>query len=273
MDQLVVFWNWMHSYHMDMAYLMNHDELKHIFPWTAVTLYVLMLWIVPKIVTKQVKFVEKIMPIWNLGLSILSVCMLIGIGYPVYQYTMELGFFKVLCGWTVIETPSMAIFWIYVFALSKYAELFDTLWVLLKNPGRPVEFLHTWHHITVLLFTWYAEMWRFGVGYWFAIMNSLIHTFMYWYYFQMSIGGKPSWARLLTVGQISQMIIGTGLNAYWVYLYFNDITCACGNPKLLLIACAVMYGSYLYLFCDFFVRKYIMGTSKPAAKKDERKKE
>jgi len=229
-----------------------------------------MLIIVPKIVTKPVKAVEYIMPIWNFGLTILSVFMFLGTGIPVFQYIQTIGFWEVICGWKVVETPSALIFWIYVFALSKYAELFDTLWVLLKNPDKPVEFLHWWHHITVLLFTWYAEMWRFGVGYFFAIMNSLVHTFMYYYYFQMSIGNRPTWAKPLTVGQISQMIVGTGLNGYWVYLYLNEIPCACLEPKLLLWSCGIMYGSYLYLFCDFFVRRYIFQSTKP--KKDSTKK-
>ena len=89
----------------------------------------------------------------------------------------------------------------------------------------------------------------------------------------MSIGNRPVWAKLLTVGQISQMVIGTGLNIYWVYLYYMGIPCACLEPVKLLWACGIMYGSYLYLFVDFFVRKYILGTTKPVVKKDEKKKQ
>ena len=80
-------------------------------------------------------------------------------------------------------------------------------------------------------------MWRFGVGYFFAIMNSLIHTFMYYYYYKSSVGKTPTWSRFLTIGQISQMVIGTGLNIYWVYLYYHSVPCLCLEPQLLLISC------------------------------------
>lgn len=265
------FWDFQNNYHINSAVIMNDPFWKHVFPFGSVLIYILMLIITPRVVKKPQEWVGKIIPIWNLGLSILSVFMFLGTLLPVVNYIRTIGVWEVLCGWKVVETPGPLIFWIYVFALSKFAELFDTFWILLKNPERPVEFLHWWHHITVLLFTWYAEMWRFGVGYFFAIMNSLVHTFMYYYYYQMSIGKRPSWAKPLTVGQILQMVVGTSLNGYWVYLYMNSIPCACLEPRLLLISCGVMYGSYLYLFCDFFVRRYIFQNTKP--KKEEKKED
>lgn len=72
----------------------------------------------------------------------------------------------------------------------------------------------------------------------------------------MSIGKPPKWGKLLTMGQIAQMIIGTALNGYWFYLYKNGILCTCRNPEYLIMACFVMYGSYLYLFLMFFIQKY-----------------
>jgi len=196
--------------------------------------------------------------------------MFLGGFYGAYLITKEHSFFHFMCHVDSVEKPGIMIFWTYMFALSKYLELFDTFWVLLKNPEKPVEFLHWWHHITVLLFTWYAVHWRFGIGYIFFIMNALVHSFMYYYYFLMSIGIKPSWAKLLTMGQILQMIIGTSLNIYWVYMYFNNIPCSCRKPTLLLWSCAIMYGSYLWLFLDFFIRKYIYGTTKkPNIKKED----
>ena len=78
------------------------------------------------------------------------------------------------------------VFWAYIFAVSKYFELFDTLLLIIRK--KPVSFLHWFHHATVLLYTWYAEYTHFTIGLLFIIVNSFVHTFMYYYYFLAEIG-------------------------------------------------------------------------------------
>lgn len=224
-----------------------------------------MLIFLPKIFTKGSKFVGKVVfPLWNLFLWIASVIMFLGALHGLYgmyfwlqaRTDYPIGLYDLLCDKRVVQGPHCIGFWVYVFALSKYLELFDTLWIILKNPEKPVELLHWWHHITVLLFTWYASMWLLGAGLFFMTLNALIHSFMYLYYFLMSIGYKPSWAKLLTIGQITQMILGTMINVYWVYLYFNGVYCSCARPDLMLTTCGIMYGSYLWLFLSFYLKRY-----------------
>lgn len=45
---------------------------------------------------------------------------------------------------------SVLLYWSYIFALSKYAELLDTLFLILRNPDRPVMFLH-WYSCVLLI--------------------------------------------------------------------------------------------------------------------------
>jgi elongation of very long chain fatty acids protein 6 len=94
-------------------------------------------------------------------------------------------------------------FWTTVFTLSKYIELFDTVLLILKNPEKKLPFLHWWHHLTVLLFSWYAGSNRMSSGFTFAFMNSFVHTFMYFYYYLTFIGSKPSWGIYLTILQVN----------------------------------------------------------------------
>lgn len=258
-------WDWYFKFSPDNTIIWT-EPFNHYFPWASIALYLLMLYTIPKIFTKGFKFVEKVIfPLWNLFLWILSVAMLVGSIHSIYDYILVIKQTSptgtvtphdLLCDSRIVNDPHMIVFWTYIFALSKYVELFDTFWSLLKNPEKPVDLLHWWHHTSVLLFTWYAIMWKFGAGLFFLSMNSLIHAFMYLYYFLTSVGYRPTWAKWLTMAQISQMIVGTFINVYWIYLYINGIPCSCQNPNLLLWACGIMYGSYLYLFCDFYFKKY-----------------
>jgi len=57
--------------------------------------------------------------------------------------------------------------WNYAFVLSKFAEMGDTIFLILKAPGRDVisgKFLHWYHHVTVLAFTWFAAYNHYSAG-------------------------------------------------------------------------------------------------------------
>jgi elongation of very long chain fatty acids protein 6 len=79
---------------------------------------------------------------------------------------------------------------------------------------------------------------------------------MYFYYFLTELGYRPSWAFAITVIQIVQMIVGIVLNTLWAYLWFDNNNCECTSPKKVLAYTLVMYGSYLYLFVVFFLKRY-----------------
>lgn len=165
----------------------------------------------------------------------------------------------------------------YAFNLSKFAELLDTLFLILKHPDRKVPFLHWYHHVTVLLFVWYSDYWKYP-GAIFIIVNATIHMFMYFYYFLKELGVQVSeryYALPLTIGQISQMFLGMFVNGSWAYMQFVvGRNCSAGNPEAIAIACAVMYGSYLYLFLSFFFDRYVTGkrSTKKSTLDDKKKK-
>eukprot|EP01090_Pellita_catalonica_P023547 TRINITY_DN9774_c0_g1_i2.p1 TRINITY_DN9774_c0_g1~~TRINITY_DN9774_c0_g1_i2.p1 ORF type:complete len:196 (+),score=9.73 TRINITY_DN9774_c0_g1_i2:79-666(+) len=167
---------------------------------------------------------------------------------------------------------SSLVFWAWVFALSKYLELFDTILLILKNPHRPIRFLHWYHHITVLLFTWYAGVLHFSAGMQFIIFNGIVHSFMYLYYFLTEIKIKipGPLAMALTMLQISQMVYGIFVNATVAYrTYILGDACTCEAMPAILLAALGMYGSYLFLFVKFFVQRYMH--PKPRGKIDTKK--
>jgi hypothetical protein len=67
------------------------------------------------------------------------------------------------------------------------------------------------------------------------------------------------------------MFIGIGLNVVWALLFFNGNNCMCTNPFLMLSAAVVMYGSYLFLFVQFFIGRYFGRKAHPEGKPTEQK--
>merc|ERR1711939_740759 len=59
--------------------------------------------------------------------------------------------------------------------------------VLLVLQRKPVIFLHSYHHVTVLVFCWSAYVRDASAGIWYACMNYCVHSVMYAYYLGLFI--------------------------------------------------------------------------------------
>lgn len=250
------------------------NKFVHILPVTAIFLYILMLKFLPKITPKG-GFGKFTIPmfIWNSLLTILSVIMFFGSIIPYGRFIYENGFWATICSpdYRIHHYSPSMLFWARTFTWSKYFELIDTFFIIIRG-GKP-QILHTWHHISVLAFTWYASYYRLSLGYLFLIVNSFIHMLMYYYYAIASIGFKPKWAFYLTMGQIFQMFIGMAAIGVWAYgTYFTDTPCSCTNPTIISISCFIMYASYAYLFIDFAIKRYC-GSRKEKSGKGSKKQD
>lgn len=145
-------------------------------------------------------------------------------------------------------------FWVMLFIYSKIPELVDTVFIVLRK--RPLIFLHWYHHVTVLLFCWSAYSTQAGSGLYFVAMNYTVHALMYGYYCLQALNVCPKSfpTILITMSQIAQMFVGTGvcLSAW----YFMLAGKTCSNELSNLVAGALMYGSYLYLFTAFAFKRF-----------------
>ena len=104
-------------------------------------------------------------------------------------------------------------YWSYLYYLSKYYELIDTVLQLCKGRPPPHFFLHVYHHAVVLFMAWswleYVQTLQFGG----LVFNTAVHVLMYYYYFRRVLGLPTPWKRFVTQFQIIQF--GTSLLCFF----------------------------------------------------------
>ncbi|XP_033933096.1 very long chain fatty acid elongase 6-like [Pseudochaenichthys georgianus] len=191
--------------------------------------------------------------LWSLSLAVFSITGAVRTGsYMVHILSLQ-GFRRSICDQSFYNGP-VSKFWAYAFVLSKAPELGDTAFVVLRK--QKLLFLHWYHHITVLLYSWYSYKDMVAGGGWFMTMNFTVHALMYSYYSARAAGLKVPrpLAVIITSAQIGQMAMGLLVSAL-VYRWMNSADCP---TRIDNIGCAaVMYGSYLMLFSNFFYKTYL----------------
>jgi len=221
---------------------------------------------------------------WSVLLAVFSIAGSLRTVPMVYEIVNNRGVMHMVCGDTrfewLVNTP--AGFWTFWFCMSKIPELLDTAFIVLRK--KPLITLHWYHHFTVMLFCWQAWASCTLNGLIFAAMNLTVHAVMYTFYALAAFGYRPNnFAMFITMGQISQMIVGTAVTTYvtldklyWHPINFKDIDLALKIPPWFemktaqpdgggcfvsssnALAGLVMYGSYLFFFVHFFIKAYCL---------------
>lgn len=141
----------------------------------------------------------------------------------------------------------------FLFALSKLVEMGDT--IFLAALGKPIPFIHWYHHLLTAFgcFFLIADFRPYAsVG---TAVNYGVHTVMYAYYALASINVKPpkSVASIITFTQTAQMVGMLGYTSYQAFM--------CGWTQALYITWT-MYTLYLFLFLEYFVKRYLKNATK-----------
>ncbi|KAG8243288.1 hypothetical protein J6590_048433 [Homalodisca vitripennis] len=155
-----------------------------------------------------------------------------------------------------IEHDRVAGCWSFLFVLSKLPELGDTIFIVLRK--QPLIFLHWYHHITVLLYSWFSYTEYTSSARWYIVMNYCVHSIMYSYYALRSMGYHP-WmkiAMLITSCQLTQMIVGCAVNI-WAAQYLQEGKQDCHISWFNIKLSLAMYFSYFVLFARFFYKAYV----------------
>uniref|UniRef100_A0A023FB42 Elongation of very long chain fatty acids protein n=1 Tax=Triatoma infestans TaxID=30076 RepID=A0A023FB42_TRIIF len=199
--------------------------------------------------------------IWNSLLAAFSIMGACRTAPELFHVLKNYGLYHSICIPSYIELDRVAGVWTWFFVLSKLPELGDTIFIVLRK--QPLIFLHWYHHITVLLYSWFSYTEYTASARWFIVMNYCVHSIMYTYYALKCMGYNPSrkFAMLITTCQLCQMIIGCAINV-WAAQYLQEHQpCHVSTTNIKLSI--AMYFSYFVLFARFFYKSYVnRGTSK-----------
>ncbi|XP_065603029.1 very long chain fatty acid elongase 3 [Cyrtonyx montezumae] len=198
--------------------------------------------------------------LWSLGLAMFSAIGTHRTWKHMISMMTTMGFKRSVCNQAFYVDP-VCRFWVYLFSLSKVLELGDTVFIVLRK--QKLIFLHWYHHILTLIYTWYCYKEMLSGAGWFITLNLTIHTIMYSYYTVRAVGFQlpRCLAMAITFSQILQMAIGVIVCILLIFWMEDGV---CLSTWTDISFSLLVYVSYLVLFCNFFYKTYL--TSIPKVK-------
>lgn len=213
----------------------------------------------------------------NRAMIIYNLCMVLLNAYIVYEFMMS--------GWATTYTwrcdlidPTSSpqalrmirVAWMFYF--SKFIELLDTVFFVLRKKQSQITFLHVFHH-SFMPWTWWWGVTLTpagGMGSFHAMVNAGVHVIMYSYYGLSAAGPRFQkylwWKKYMTAIQLTQFVL---VSVHISQYYFMD---KCDYQVPLWIHLIWMYGVLFFLlFSHFWVQAYMKGNRLPL--KDHKSKQ
>ncbi|NXG20801.1 ELOV6 protein, partial [Grallaria varia] len=196
--------------------------------------------------------------LWSFGLTLFSVIAAWRIWKQVTFLILTKGLKHSVCSQSLFIHPVSKL-WVYSFALSKFVELGDTVFIVLRK--KKLNFIHWYHHLTAMVVSWYNYSSMLPGFAWVAAMNFSVHGLTYSYYTVTAMGIRVPTpiAMIITTSQMVQM---TGFVIMNIFILFwnDDKTCRFNWTAFFLSSW--VYATLLVLFCNFFFKTYLSGTRK-----------
>ncbi|CAK8986089.1 unnamed protein product [Durusdinium trenchii] len=173
----------------------------------------------------------------NLLLSISSLVMFLGTVLELLRRWSTSHDFQ----WFFCEDPkALAVgplyFWSYVYYLSKYYEMLDTVLVLLQKSRVPHFKLQVYHHAAVVPMAWLWCECQQSLQWGGLLFNTLVHVIMYHYYAMKILKRPTPWKKWITKLQILQFATSFGLLGKTLWMSFGQ-GASCAGMKALLYNC------------------------------------
>eukprot|EP00999_Lentomonas_sp_LEN2_P002810 NODE_678_length_1270_cov_91.937883_g639_i0.p1 GENE.NODE_678_length_1270_cov_91.937883_g639_i0~~NODE_678_length_1270_cov_91.937883_g639_i0.p1 ORF type:complete len:312 (+),score=10.32 NODE_678_length_1270_cov_91.937883_g639_i0:125-1060(+) len=197
-------------------------------------------------------WIKPTMMLYNLFTVLLS-------AYMAYGLLTEILFNGVLWWGNTMDWTSggnRALWFVYVYYMSKYVEFSDTLFMLLRRKPGQITFLHVYHHASMCGIWWVAS--RFGGG---AdnvsppLLNCVVHVIMYSYYLitGMGIQVPPALKRGLTKLQLIQF----GFAIWFAVMgWYSVVQRGVNYPRWMTELQMVYMSSLVLFFLNFYRQSY-----------------
>lgn len=238
-------------------------------PVLAIAVYLLVVKLGPKLMDGREAF-ELRLPIaaYNFGAMMFNLycCVELWIGSSQAGYSFG-------CEPVIVSTEpkemriANALWWFY---FSKYYEMLDTVFFILRKKNNQITFLHVYHHASILALWWIGIKWvPGGSAFYSSMLNAFVHVVMYTYY---GLSIFPSlrrflwWKRYLTQLQLTQFCAFVGQA---VYALHDD----CGFPRWMGYGMILYMVSMLTLFGNFYFRTYRNARNKENAARENAARE
>ncbi|XP_055700631.1 elongation of very long chain fatty acids protein 6 [Phlebotomus papatasi] len=245
-----------------------HEDTRHwmLRNWTWVFyssgIYMLVIFGGQQFMLNRPKFeLRGLLVIWNTMLAMFSIMGAFRTAPELFHVLRHHGLFHSVCVPSFIEQDKVSGFWTWLFVLSKLPELGDTIFIVLRK--QPLIFLHWYHHITVLMYSWFSYTEYTASARWFIVMNYCVHSLMYSYYALRAMRFHPPRfiSMLITTLQLTQMVIGCAINV-WAHSFIQTPGRSCNISPMNIKLSIAMYFSYFVLFARFFYVTYLSSNAR-----------
>ncbi|XP_040263757.1 elongation of very long chain fatty acids protein 1 [Bufo bufo] len=218
----------------------------------------------PRLMANRKPFdLKPLMVVYNFSLVAVS-------AYIVYEFLMSgwLTGYTWRCDPVDVSDSPMAlrmvqVAWLFLF--SKFIELLDTVFFVLRKKNGQITFLHIFHH-SVLPWSWWwgVKFGPGGMGSFHAMINSMVHVIMYFYYGLSAAGPRFQkflwWKKHMTAIQLIQFVL---VSIHITQYYFMD---SCDYQFPIFVHLIWIYGTVFFiLFSNFWYQAYTKGRRLPKA--------
>lgn len=222
-------------------------------PALGASLYGITIWAIKQRKGEALKLKE-VAVVHNIVLILISLVTAMGAFQSLRERYDEEGFDGLFCSQRTLASglDGSAGYWLKVYYVSKFYEFGDTMILAFKQ--KKIITLHLYHHCVMVFLTW---SWvRYGLlegSLWCALVNSVIHFFMYTYYLLAALGQDVWWKRYLTGCQIFQFVTGF---VYVSIFFYRASTKGCGDGSatkvLVVLPTHIVNTSFIIMFYNFF---------------------
>lgn len=143
-------------------------------------------------------------------------------------------------------------YWGFLFYLSKYWELVDTVLLIWKQ--RQPSYLQVYHHAMTIVCAYMLQASHASVMFLFVGLNASVHSIMYFYYALTVLGVRFGAKSLITSMQMAQFVFGIVTASPMFFL--RGGACA-SEAQQIAVGAIILHAVYLTkLFADFYAATY-----------------